>query len=94
MAESPSLDDNDVEVEVANGVVATTGEKKAETKDKGRLFGERCYGRFERRIPVEDVDEEKVAAAFNLWLAAGHTIGILRFAAVFVQLLQERQTTS
>jgi len=26
---------------------------------------ERYYGRFERRIPVDDVDEEKVSAAFK-----------------------------
>jgi HSP20 family protein len=30
-----------------------------------RLFSERSYGRFERRIPVEDVDEDKVSAAFK-----------------------------
>ena len=28
-------------------------------------FSERHYGRFERRIPVEDVDEDKVSALFK-----------------------------
>jgi HSP20 family protein len=65
MAELPGLDENDVVVELANGVLAIKGEKKTETKDEDQLFSERYYGRFERRIPVEDVDEDKVSAAFK-----------------------------
>jgi HSP20 family protein len=64
-AELPGLDEKDVQVELANGVLAIKGEKKTETEDKDRLFSERYYGRFERRIPVEDVDQEKVSAAFK-----------------------------
>lgn len=64
-AELPGLDEKDVQVELANGVLAISGEKKTETEDKDRLFSERYYGRFERRIPVEDVDEDKVSAAFK-----------------------------
>jgi HSP20 family protein len=64
-AELPGLDEKDVQVELANGVLAIKGEKKTETEDKDRLFSERYYGRFERRIPVEDVDEDKVSAAFK-----------------------------
>ena len=54
-----------MQVELANGVLAIKGEKKIETEDKDRLFSERYYGRFERRIPVEDVDEEKISASFK-----------------------------
>jgi HSP20 family protein len=54
-----------VQVELVNGVLAIKGEKQTETEDKDRLFSERYYGRFERRIPVEDVDEDKVSAAFK-----------------------------
>ncbi|MBX6427060.1 MAG: Hsp20/alpha crystallin family protein [Variibacter sp.] len=64
-AELPGLDEKDVEVELANGVLTIRGEKKTETEDKNRLFSERFYGRFERRIPVEDVDEDKVSASFR-----------------------------
>jgi HSP20 family protein len=64
-AELPGLDEKDVQVELANGVLAIKGEKKTETEDKDRRFSERYYGRFERRIPVEDVDQEKVSAAFK-----------------------------
>jgi HSP20 family protein len=64
-AELPGLDEKDVELELANGVLAIKGEKKTETEDKDRLFSERHYGRFERRLPVEDIDEEKVSASFR-----------------------------
>jgi len=64
-AELPGLEEKDVQVELANGVLAIKGEKKTETEDNDRLFSERYYGRFERRIPVEDVDEEKVSASFK-----------------------------
>jgi HSP20 family protein len=64
-AELPGLDDKDVQVELANGVLSIKGEKKTEIEDKDRLFSERYYGHFERRIPVEDVDEDKVSAAFK-----------------------------
>ena len=36
-----------------------------QTEDKDWLFSERYYGRFERRIPVEDVDEDKISASFK-----------------------------
>ena len=64
-AELPGLDDKDIDVHLANGVLAISGEKHAETEDKDRLFSERYYGRFERRIPLEDVDENKVTATFK-----------------------------
>jgi HSP20 family protein len=64
-AELPGLNEKDIRVELANGVLAISGEKKTETEDKGRLFSERYYGQFERRIPVEDVDEDKISAAFK-----------------------------
>jgi HSP20 family protein len=64
-AELPGLDEKDVDVELANGVLAIRGEKKTETEDKERMFSERYYGRFERQIPVDDVDQDKVAASFK-----------------------------
>jgi HSP20 family protein len=64
-AELPGLDEKDIEVALANGVLAIKGEKKTESEDKDRLFSERYYGRFERRIPVEEVEEDKVSASFK-----------------------------
>ncbi len=65
-AELAGLDEKDVEVLLAEGVLTIRGEKKGETEDKGRHFSERYYGRFERRValPVE-VDEDKVQASFE-----------------------------
>jgi HSP20 family protein len=39
--------------------------KSSETEDKDRVFSERYYGWFERRIPVEEVEEDKVSATFK-----------------------------
>jgi HSP20 family protein len=64
-AELPGLDEKDVSLEIANGVLSISGEKKTESEDKARRFSERYYGRFERRIPLQDVDEDKVSAAFK-----------------------------
>jgi HSP20 family protein len=65
IAELPGLDEKDVSLEIANGVLSISGEKKSESEDKARRFSERYYGRFERRIPLEDVEEDKVSAAFK-----------------------------
>jgi HSP20 family protein len=64
-AELPGLEENDVSLEIANGVLSISGEKRSETEDKDRRFSERYFGRFERRIPLEDVDEGKASASFK-----------------------------
>jgi HSP20 family protein len=64
-AELPGLEEKDVEVQLSNGVLVIKGEKKTETADNDRLFSERFCGRFERRIPVNDIDEDKVSASFR-----------------------------
>ncbi len=65
IAELPGLEEKDIEVEFANGVLRITGEQKTETDDRDRWFSERYYGRFERRIPVDDVEEDRVSASFK-----------------------------
>jgi len=64
-AELPGLEEKDVDIELVNGLLAIKGEKRTGTQDKDRLFSECYYGRFERRIPVDDIDEDKVSASFN-----------------------------
>jgi len=64
-AELPGLEEKDVDVHLAGGILTISGEKKTESDDKERLISERYYGRFERRIPVEDVDQDKVNASFK-----------------------------
>ena len=65
VAELPGLGQNDVAIELLDGVLTISGEKKSETEDKELRFSERYYGRFERRISVDDVDQDKVAASFK-----------------------------
>ena len=64
-AELPGLDEKDVSLEIANGVLSISGEKKTESEDKARRLSERYYGRFERRIPLQDIEEDKASAAFK-----------------------------
>ncbi len=64
-AELPGMTDKDVQVEIANGVLTIRGEKKAEHHGEGRYFSERYYGAFERQIPLDDVQEDKVQASFK-----------------------------
>jgi HSP20 family protein len=63
-AELPGLNEKDVQVEIANGVLSIRGEKQSETDNGGR-YSERYYGSFERRIPLEDVQEDKAEANFR-----------------------------
>jgi HSP20 family protein len=64
-AELPGIDEKDVEVELTNGILVIKGEKKTESEHKDRWFSERYYGRFERRIAIDDVQADKVSASFN-----------------------------
>jgi HSP20 family protein len=64
-AELPGLEDKDVEVLVQDGVLTLRGEKRAERQDRGRGFSERVYGRFERRLALDGIDEDQVKASFH-----------------------------
>lgn len=66
--ELPGIEQKDLDVTVANGVLTLKGEKKAESesKDKGRLYAERSYGAFQRSLSLPaDADESKIEAAFK-----------------------------
>jgi HSP20 family protein len=64
-AELPGMEEKDVQVELANGVLCIRGEKKVEGENNDRLFSERYYGSFQRQIPLEGVQEEKAEASFK-----------------------------
>ena len=64
-AELPGLDEKDISLEIVNGMLLISGEKKSETEDKDRRFSERYYGRFARRIPLDDVEQDKASALFK-----------------------------
>jgi HSP20 family protein len=66
-AELPGLDEKDIEVKVANGVLTIKGEKKDEKEEKQKDYylSERRYGSFLRSFQLpEAVDEAKIEAGF------------------------------
>jgi HSP20 family protein len=70
MAELPGVDEKDLDVTLANGVLTIRGEKKTERdeqdKDKNWHVVERSYGSFSRAIPLPfDADPAKVEAKFD-----------------------------
>ena len=67
-AELPGVDEKDVTVTLANGVLTIKGEKKHEKEEKGESYHvtERSYGAFERAVRLPDtVDDAKVEAKFD-----------------------------
>lgn len=64
-AEIPGIDEKDVELLVKDGNLVIRGEAKCETEEKERQWSERFYGRFERQIPLGDIEEDKIEATFK-----------------------------
>ena len=67
-AELPGVNQNDIEVEVADSTLHLHGEKRAESEEheNGRTRSERFFGTFERsyRVP-EAVDIDKIEARLD-----------------------------
>jgi len=69
-AELPGVDEKDLDVTLANGMLTVRGEKKSarneQDKDKNWHVVERSYGSFSRAIPLPfDPDPAKVEAKFE-----------------------------
>jgi len=67
-AELPGMDEKNVEVKFANGVLTIKGEKKEEKEEKQKDYhlSERRYGSFQRSFTVPDgVDADKIEATFK-----------------------------
>ena len=67
-AELPGMDEKNVEVKLANGVLTIKGEKQddKEEKKKDYYMRERSFGSFERTFAVPDgVDGDKIEASFK-----------------------------
>src|SRR5262245_15601552 len=67
-AELPGVEERDVSVTLANGLLTIRGEKKDQHEEKGEThyFSERSFGAFERSLQLPDtIDETKVEATFN-----------------------------
>jgi HSP20 family protein len=67
-AELPGVDEKDVFVTLANGMLTIKGEKKHEKEEKGENYylAERSFGSFERSIRLPDtIDDTKIEAKFE-----------------------------
>jgi HSP20 family protein len=67
-ADLPGLSPDDVHVELENGVLTISGERRESSEDRqeGRYHSERSYGAFSRSIALpENIDEEQVNARFE-----------------------------
>jgi HSP20 family protein len=67
-AELPGMDEKNVEVKLANGVLTIKGEKQDEKEEKKKDYymRERSFGSFERTFAVPDgVDSDKIEAGFK-----------------------------
>ena len=67
-AELPGLKPDDIVVNVENGVLSISGERREEHREErdGAVRTERAYGTFFRSIPLPDgADEDQVTATFR-----------------------------
>ena len=67
-AELPGMEDKDVEVKLANGILTIRGEKRDEKEEKKKDYyvRERSFGSFERSFQLPaDVDPDKISASFT-----------------------------
>ncbi len=68
IAELPGMDEKNIEVKIANGILTIKGEKQDEKEEKKKDYHvrERSFGSFERTFQVPDgVDLDKVEASFK-----------------------------
>jgi HSP20 family protein len=69
MADLPGMDKKDIKIEVDNGILTISGEKKSEKteREKNRYYHfERTYGSFSRAFKLpENSDAEHIEAKFN-----------------------------
>jgi HSP20 family protein len=67
VVELPGMDEADIDVSVAEGMLTIRGKKKAEreTEDKGYVLRERSFGTIERMVPLPDgLDVDSAKASF------------------------------
>lgn len=67
-AELPGMDENNIELNISDGMLTIAGEKTNERKEEeeGYYFQERHYGSFRRSVRVpDDVNVDKIDARFQ-----------------------------
>ncbi len=66
--EVPGVEQEDVNLEIANGTLTINGEKKQESEEKNKHYYhmERLYGSFQRILSLpDDVDKSSIEASFK-----------------------------
>ncbi len=66
--EVPGVEENDIKLELQDGILTVSGEKKyeKEDKDENTHFVERSYGSFRRVLALpQDIDQEAIDAKFR-----------------------------
>jgi HSP20 family protein len=66
--ELPGLEEKEIDVEFADGVLTVSGEKREESekKENGYLMSERRYGSFSRQLTLpSDADPDSIEAKFK-----------------------------
>lgn len=84
----PGMKADDVHVELRDGSLWITGEKKEEKEEKGKTFHrmERYFGRFQKAIPLAAaVDESKITAEYK--------DGVLKMIAPKAESVKPKQIT-
>lgn len=64
----PGVDEKDVSVTVANGILTIKGERKSDREEKKEncYMAERCHGAFERSLRLPDtIDDSRIEARFD-----------------------------
>ncbi|MDD5723609.1 MAG: Hsp20/alpha crystallin family protein [Syntrophales bacterium] len=67
-AELPGIDEKDLEITIAGGMLSVKGEKKQEAEEKGESYHriERTYGSFHRSFRIPDaIQADKVDATYK-----------------------------
>jgi HSP20 family protein len=67
-ADLPGMSDDDLEIEIKEGVITIAGERRAEHEERGEGFHrvERSFGSFSRSLSLPDgIDPKKVEATFR-----------------------------
>jgi HSP20 family protein len=67
-ADLPGMTEDDLDIEIKDGVLTVSGERKAEREDKGEGYyrAERAFGSFSRSLTLpEGVDADQVSASFD-----------------------------
>ncbi|ODS00376.1 hypothetical protein AUC68_00990 [Methyloceanibacter methanicus] len=87
-AELPGMDEKDIDVKFADGVLTITGEKKEESEEKQKDYyrSERHFGAFQRSFRVPDgVEADKIEASVKN--------GVLTVLLPKSDTAQKRETT-